>query len=149
MRWDEVKEIAPLYVIGALDEKLARDLESSLHSATLDERRVVARWRDVAALLPHALRLETPPERLKEQLLKRIVEEAQQTPIEIAVEESIFKGIAEQDDKKVLPFIQPRRAESRAGLWVLTAAAALFAFTAGYLFIQNTKLDHKLDALAH
>ncbi|MBO0858906.1 MAG: anti-sigma factor [Chloracidobacterium sp.] len=128
---------------------MARDLESSLHSASPDERRVVTRWRDVAALLPQALPLETPPERLRERLLSRIAEETQQTLTEIAVEESTSKGIAEHDEKKVLPFTQSRRVESRTALWMLTAATALIAFTAGYLFVQNTKLSHKLDALAH
>jgi anti-sigma-K factor RskA len=88
MTWDEEKEIAPLYVIGALDEKTAHDVEAVLNSATSEQQRVVARWRDVATLLPQALPLQTPPDNLRERLLNRIAEESQQTPIEIAVEES-------------------------------------------------------------
>jgi anti-sigma-K factor RskA len=148
MTWDEVKEIAPLYVIGALDEKTAHEVEASLHSATPEQQRAVARWRDMAALLPQALPLQTPPDYLRERLLNRIVEEIQQTPIEIAVEESTLKGMSELGEKKVLPFVQPRRAESRTARWLLIAATMLLAFTAGYLFKQKADLARERYALA-
>jgi anti-sigma-K factor RskA len=148
MTWDEVKELAPLYVIGALDEKSARDLEASLHSATPEQLRIIARWRDVAALLPQALPLQTPPNYIKERLLNGIAEEAQKTPIEIAVEESVMAEMAGWDEKKVLPFIQPRRAESRTARWMLIAATALLAFTSAYLFTQNAKLARERDNLS-
>jgi anti-sigma-K factor RskA len=148
MRWDEVKEIAPLYVIGGLDDRTARDLESSLDNATPEQQRVIAQWRDVANLLPHALPLQTPPAHLRERLLNRIVAGAQETPIEIPAEESTLEEIPESADSKILPFIRPRRAESRTARWMLIAATALFAFSAVYLFIKNTKLAHELGALA-
>ena len=148
MTWDEVKELAPLYVIGALDEKTTRDLEASLHVATPEQRRVVAKWLDVAALLPQALPLQTPPDHVKERVLTRVAEEAQKTPIEIAVEESTMKEVAERAEKKVLPFVQPRRAESRTARWILIAATALLAFTSAYLFNQNTKLARERDHMA-
>jgi anti-sigma-K factor RskA len=148
MMWDEVKELAPLYVIGALDEKTTRDLEASLHVATQEQRRVVAKWLDVAALLPQALPLQTPPDHVKERVLTRIAEEAQKTPIEIAVEESTMKEVADRAEKKVLPFVQPRRAESRTARWILIAATALLAFTSAYLFNQNTKLARERDHMA-
>jgi anti-sigma-K factor RskA len=148
MTWDEVKELAPLYVIGALDEKTTRDLEASLHVATPEQRRVVAKWLDVAALLPQALPLQTPPDYVKERVLTRVAEEAQKTPIEIAVEESTMKEVAERAEKKVLPFVQPRRAESRTARWILIAATALLAFTSAYLFKQNTKLARERDHMA-
>jgi anti-sigma-K factor RskA len=147
MTWDEVKEIAPLYVIGALDEKTAHEVEASLHSATPEQQRDIARWRDVAALLPQALPLQTPPDHIKDRLLNRIAEEAQQTPIEIAVEESTLKEMAERGEKKVLPFVQPRRAESRIARWILIAATALLAFNSAYLFRQNANLARELDNL--
>src|SRR5262245_9493367 len=103
MKWDNINEIAPLYVIGALDEKTAHDLEASLHSATPEQQVVVTQWREVAALLPQALPLQTPPDHVKARLLNRIVEEAQQTPIESAVEESTSKEMAERAEKKVSP----------------------------------------------
>ena len=148
MTWDEVKELAPLYVIGALDEKTAHDLEASLDGATSEQRRVVARWLDVAALLPQALSFQTPPDHIKERVVNRIAEEAQKTPIEIAVEESTLKEMAERAENKVLPFAQTRRAESRAARWVLIAATALLAFTSAYFFKQNAKLARENDYLS-
>ena len=148
MTWDEVKELAPLYVIGALDDKTSHDLEASLHGATPEQRRVVARWLDVAALLPQALPLQTPPDHVKERLLNHIAEEAQQTPIEIALEESTLKETAERAENKVLPFVQPRRAESRAARWILIAATAMLAFTSAYLLTQNANLARERDHFA-
>jgi len=149
MTWDEVKEIAPLYVIGALDEKTAHDLEASLDGASAEQRRVVARWLDVAALLPQALPLQTPPDHIKDRVLNRIAEEAQKTPIEIAVEESTLKEMAERAENNVLPFVQTHRAESRTARWMLIAATALLAFTSAYLFKQNAKLARERDYLSH
>ena len=148
MEWKKAKAIAPLYVIGALDQKTAHDVEAALDSATPEQQRVFARWRDVAALLPQALPLQTPPDYLRERLLNRIAEETQQTLIEIAVEESTMKEIAERDEKKVLPVVQPRRGESRTARWLLLAATALLAFTSAYLFTQSAKLARERDDLS-
>jgi anti-sigma-K factor RskA len=148
MTWKKIKAIAPLYVIGALDEKTAHDVEAALHSATPEQQRVFARWRDVAVLLPQALPLQTPPDYLRERLLNRIAEETRQTPIEIAVEESTLKETAERDEKKVLPFVQTRRAESKTARWLLIAATALLAFTSTYLFTQRAKLARERDNLS-
>jgi anti-sigma-K factor RskA len=148
MKWNKVRAIAHLYVIGALDEKTAHDVEAALHNATPEQQRVIARWRDVAALLPQALPLQTPPNYLRERLLNRIAEETQQTPIKIAVEESTLKEMAERAEKKVLPFVQPRRAESRTARWLLIAATALLAFTSTYLYKQNANLAHERDHIA-
>jgi anti-sigma-K factor RskA len=148
MKWNKVKEVAPLYVIGALDEKAAQEVEASLHSATTEQQRVIARWRDVATSLPQALSLQSPPDHVRERLLNRIAEETQQTPIEIAVEESTSEGLAGRAEEKVLSFAQPRRAESRPARWLLIAATALLAFTAGYLFKQNSDLARERDNVA-
>jgi hypothetical protein len=147
MKWNKIKEIAPLYVIDALDEKTAHDVELSLYSATPEQQGVIARWRDVAALLPQSLQLQTPPDHLRERLLNRIAEETQQAPVEMAVEEATLKEMADRDEKNVLPFFQPRRAESRAVRWLLIAAMALLAFTSAYLFTQNAKLARERDNL--
>jgi hypothetical protein len=98
--------------------------------------------------LPQALPLQTPLDHVKERVLTRVSEEAQKTPIEIAVEESTMKEVAERAEKKVLPFVQPRRAESRTARWILIAATALLAFTSAYLFKQNTKLARERDHMA-
>jgi anti-sigma-K factor RskA len=147
MTWDEVKEMAPLYVIGALDEKTAYDVETALNSATPEQQRVVARWREVAALLPQALSFQTPPENLRDRLLNRIAEESQQTPIEIAVEESSLKEMAELGEKKVLAFSQPRRVESKTARWVLIAATVLLTVTSGYFYKQKADLARERDDL--
>jgi anti-sigma-K factor RskA len=148
MTWDEVKELAPLYVIGALDERTAHDFEASLNGVTSEQRRVVARWLDVAALLPQALPLQTPRDYIKELVVNRIAEEAQKTPIEIAVEESTLKEMAERAEKNVLPFGETRRAGSRTARWILIAATALLAFTTAYFFKQNAKLARENDYLS-
>src|SRR5262249_6116439 len=88
MTWDEVKELAPLYVIGALDDETAHAVEGSLNGATPEQQRIVAQWHDVAALLPQALPIQSPPTNLKERLLSRIADEGQMAPIEIGVGES-------------------------------------------------------------
>src|SRR5262249_58021700 len=123
-------------------------LEPSYTTATPEHRRVVARWLDVAALVPQALPIQIPPDYLKERLLNRIAEEAQKTPIEIAVEEATLEKTAERTEKKVLPFVQPRRAESRTARWMLIAATALLALTSAYLVKQNIKLTRERDDLS-
>jgi anti-sigma-K factor RskA len=148
MIWKKVKAIAPLYVIGALDEKTAQEVEASLDSATPQQHHTIARWRDVATLLPQALPLQTPPDYVRERLISRIAEESQQTPIEIAVEESTSREMAEQGEIKILPFVKSRRAESNTVRWMLIAASVLLAIGFGYLFKRNADLAHKLDALA-
>ena len=148
MKWNKLKKIAPLYVIGALDEKTAEEVEASLHSATTEQQRVIARWRDVATSLPQALPLQFPPDHVRERLLNRIAEETQQTPIEIAVEESTSEGLAGRAEEKVLSLVQPRHAESRPARWLLIAATALLTFTAGYLFKQNSDLARERDNVA-
>src|SRR5262245_44283200 len=108
MNWDEVKELAPLYVIGALDAEAARAVEASLRSATPEQRRDISQWFDVAALLPQALPVQTPPTGLRARLLSRIASEPQEPPVEIAVGEPPIEALAqepaEQAEKKVLPF---------------------------------------------
>lgn len=148
MNWDEVKELAPLYVIGALDDKTAHEFESSLLGATEEQQGVIARWRDVATFLPQALALQTPEPGLKDKLLSRIAGEIQQTPLEVSAEESALEEKAEQSDRKVLPFIQPRQVESKTVRWMLIAATALLAFGCGYLFKQNSELARERDDLS-
>jgi len=64
------------------------------------------------------------------------------------VEESTSEGLAGRAEEKVLSFVQPRRAELRPAHWLLIAATALLAFTAGYLFKQNSDLARERDKVA-
>ncbi|MGH9937158.1 MAG: anti-sigma factor [Blastocatellia bacterium] len=148
MTWDEVKELAPLYVIGALDDETTRAIEVSLRDASPEQQRIVAQWHDVAALLPQALPFQTPPDYLKERLLSRIADEARKTPIEIAVEESALEEASKQAEKKVLPFAPARRFDSNTTRWLLIAATALLFFTSAYLFGQNAKLTREREEIS-
>jgi anti-sigma-K factor RskA len=173
MTWEEVKELAPLYVIGALDEETTRAVEASLRDASPDQQRVVAQWHDVAALLPQALPLQTPPAYLKERLFNRIAAESWEAPaeieidaitesaeswkplVEITVEKPVVAEGADEaqvdEAAKVLPFSLPKRVErveSRAQRWLLIAATALLAFTSAYLFGQNAKLARERNEIS-
>jgi anti-sigma-K factor RskA len=147
MNWDEIKELAPLYVIGALDDESSSAVESSLRDATPEQQQEIAQWYEVAALLPQALPDQAPPEGLKDRLLARIAGEAQETPIEIAVKQSVVEELADRAEQKILPFA-PRRSESKTARWLLIAATALLAFTSTYLFRQNAKLAREREEIA-
>jgi anti-sigma-K factor RskA len=153
MNWDEVKELAPLYAIGVLDAETARAVEASLLDASPEQRRDISEWREVAALLPQALPLTSPPEGLKQRLFERIAVEAQETPIETAIAESIQEDSA-QAEKKVLPFAPARRAGLKIPRWSLAAATILLTFTCAYLLwqnvhlkLENSKVSGELSAL--
>ncbi|MGE0129934.1 MAG: anti-sigma factor [Blastocatellales bacterium] len=144
MDWDEVKELAPLYAIGALDEETARAVEMSLRNATPEQQRDIAEWRDVAALLPQALPQQPPPDYLKKNLLDRVTDEPQETIAEIAIAESA----AAQSEQKVLPFAPSRRVRLQIPRWSLAAATILMTFTCSYLLWQNINLNLKNSAMA-
>lgn len=153
MRWDEVKELAPLYAIGALDAETARGVEASLLDATPEQRRDIDQWREMAALLPQALPQKSPPESLKRRLFDCIAVEAQETPIETAIAEAIQKN-SEQAEKKALPFAPLRQAGLKIPRWSLAAATILLTFTCAYLLwqnihlkLENLKMDGDLSAL--
>jgi hypothetical protein len=56
--------------------------------------------------------------------------------------------LAGRAEEKGLSFGQPRRAKSRPARWLLIAATALLAFTAGYLFKQNSDLARERHNIA-
>ncbi len=177
MNWDEVKELAPLYVIGALDAKTASAVEESLREAPDDLQREIAQWHEVAALLPQSLPLQTPPSYLKDRLMSRIASELNGGKIDLAVEASGVKeadaswkvpfepveietgesSIKEKEEieeipgraeKKVLPFVRPRWADTRSPRWLLIAATALLAFTSAYLYGQNAELARERQQIS-
>jgi anti-sigma-K factor RskA len=144
MNWDEVRELAPLYALGALDAETARAVEASLRAASAEQRREIAEWREIVALLPQSLPGVSPPAHLKERLLLRIADQAQETPIETAIAESA----TEQTESKVLPFSPWRRAESRTTRWLLVAATILLALTNAYLLWRNVSLLRDREAIS-
>jgi anti-sigma-K factor RskA len=119
-----------------------------LRVATPEQQREIARWYEVAAMLPQSLPDQDPPADLKNRLLARIANEAQETPIEIAVKKSVVEQLADREEQKILPFAPTRRPQSRTAQWLLIAATALLAFTSTYLFTQNAKLAREREQLA-
>ncbi len=144
MKWDEVKEVAPLYALGALEAETAAAVEASLRNASPDQQREIAEWREIVALLPQALNQPAPPDHLKERLLSRLNDESQETPLETAIAESA----AEQTDDKVLIFTPARRSETKVARWLPLAAAVLLALTSAYLLWQNSRLERERDQIS-
>jgi len=141
MKWDEVKEVAPL---GALDAETTGAVEALLRQASPEQQREIAEWREIVALLPQALTQPAPPDHLKERLLSRLADQSQETPLETAVAESA----AEQTEDKVLIFTPARRSETKAARWLPLAAAILLALTSAYLLWQNSRLARERDQIS-
>jgi anti-sigma-K factor RskA len=134
MTWDEVKELAPFYAVGALDLKTAKAVEDFLRDATLQQKNEFAEWSDVAALLPVALPQTEVPSHLKGLLLKRIVANE-------------FTGLSSHSAStaKVLPFQPKRRSTAQTPRWLLLAATVALAFTSAFLVWQNSRLSGQLS----
>jgi anti-sigma-K factor RskA len=145
MNWDEVRELAPLFVIGALDADTAREVESSLRNATPEQQRDLAEWREVTALLPYALPQPAPPSTLRERLLDSIGSDSQESPIETAISESAQERV----DRKLLKFPPARQTEPRASRWLLIAAVALLTSSTAYLLWQNVTLARDRDRISN
>ena len=126
MTSEEARERISAYAIGALDPEEARAVEEYLRTASPEEQREWAAWRETAAMLPLALPEVAPPPALREDLLKRIAP-AQAT---------------------VLPFAAPRRPASTMRQGLLLAASLLLACASAVLFWQNTRLLRERDQLA-
>lgn len=157
MTWEEVKELGPLYAIGALDVKTSRDVDEFLSQATPDQNREIAEWREVAASIPLALPGATPPAQLKDRLLSRIAVE----PKLIVPNHSVNPGEATpQVDKiitksavepaaRIIPFAKPApRQESTAVRWLLMAATVLLALTSGFFFWRQQQAINERNELA-
>ncbi len=152
MTWDEVKELGPLYAVGALDEQTARAVEDYLRGATPEQQREIAGWVEVAALIPLGLSAPSVPENLRDRLLKRIGAEPQTTQpandegrIKPRVESTV---VTPDSSAKVLPFAPPQRTESPTTRWLLMAATVLLTFASGYLLWQNMKINQENRELA-
>jgi anti-sigma-K factor RskA len=152
MTWDEIKELGPLYALGAVDEDTARTIEEFLHEATPEQQLEISELREVAALLPLALPLPNVPEIIRDRLFVRISGEAATTP-EVADDtqtELTTEGSREpyQESAKVLAFTQAPRRESSGTKWLLLAATVLLTFTSGYLLWRNYQLHNEYNRLA-
>jgi Anti-sigma-K factor rskA len=153
MTWDEIKELGPLYALGAVDEDTARGIEDFLLKATPEQQHEIIELREVAALLPLALPLPTVPEIIKDRLFVRIAAEAQPASVESDETQAEIQtdGSTEayEESAKVLAFTHaaPRR-EASATRWLLLAATVLLTFTSGYLLWRNYQLHNENRQLA-
>jgi len=136
MTWDEVRELAPLYAIGALDLKTWQAVEAFLRDATPQQKSEFTGWTEVAALLPAALPQREVPPHLKSFLLRRI-----------AANE--FTGVPSPPDSvaRILPFQSNRRPAMQPSRWLLLAATIALAFTSAFLAWQNLRLAGRLSDL--
>lgn len=134
MTWDEVKELGPLYAIGALDAETKQHVAEFLRDAPPAQQREFAAWAEVAALLPQALPQTAPPLERREQLLGRIAATAQETVIDEPL-------------NNVLPFTPARLKETRIPRWLLAAATIALTFASSYLLWQNLKLASERNNL--
>jgi anti-sigma-K factor RskA len=134
MTWDEVKELGPLYALGALDAETAQKVEVFLRQATKDQQSEITEWREVAALLPMSLPQTQAPSFLRERLLTRLAGEG-------ALSNSFQHG----SSAKVLQFQPQPRAPKQASRSLAMAAAIVLAFTTAFLAWKNSTLSSRVN----
>ena len=134
MTWEEVKELGPLYALGALDAETAQKVEDFLRHATREQRSEFTEWREVAAILPMALPQAVIPSVLRERLLARI-----------AVEGAPPFSLQPGSSAKVLQFQPQPRIRKQASQWLAIAAAILLSLTSAFLAWRNSRLSGQLD----
>jgi anti-sigma-K factor RskA len=143
MTRDEVKELFPLYAIGALDADELRAVEAHLQAASRDEKAELAEWRDVVAALPLSLPEVAPPAHLRARLLDCIGEQ-EETLARIAQD-----ARAVQPTAKILPFTRLRKPiATPRQQWLLMAASILLALASVFLFWRNLRLGQERDRIA-
>jgi hypothetical protein len=151
MTWDEIKELGPLYALGAVDEDTARGIEDFLLEATPEQQHEISDLREVAALLPLALPLPTVPEIIKDRLFIRISAEAQSAPADSDETQAEIQTDSStepyEESAKVLAFTHAPRREASATRWLLLAATVLLTLTSGYLLWLNYQLHHENSQL--
>jgi Anti-sigma-K factor rskA len=152
MTWDEIKELGPLYALGAVDEDTARGIEDFLLEATPEQQHEISELREVAALLPLALPLPNVPEIIRDRLFVRISADTQSAPVDSDETQAELQtdGSAEpyEESAKVLAFTHAPRREASATRWLLLAATVLLTFTSGYLLWRNYHLQNENSQLA-
>jgi Anti-sigma-K factor rskA len=152
MTWDEIKELGPLYALGAVDQDTARGIEDFLQEATPEQQHEISELREVAALLPLALPLPVVPEIIRDRLFVRISAEAQSAPVGTDETQSELQtdGSTEpyEESAKVLAFTHAPRREVSTTRWLLLAATVLLTLTSGYLLWRNYQLRNENRLLA-
>jgi Anti-sigma-K factor rskA len=152
MTWDEIKELGPLYALGAVDEDTASGIEDFLLEATPEQQHEISELREVAALLPLALPLPNVPEIIRDRLFVRISAEAQSASVDSDETQAALQtdGSTEpyEESAKVLAFTHAPRREASATRWLLLAATVLLTFTSGYLLWRNYHLQNENSQLA-
>jgi Anti-sigma-K factor rskA len=152
MTWDEIKELGPLYALGAVDEDTASGIDDFLLEATPEQQHEISELREVAALLPLALPLPNVPEIIRDRLFVRISAEAQSASVDSDETQAELQtdGSTEpyEESAKVLAFTHAPRREASATRWLLLAATVLLTFTSGYLLWRNYHLQNENSQLA-
>lgn len=138
MTWDEVKELGPLYAVGAVDEVTARAVEDFLRRATPEQQSEFAEWQNIASLLPLSLPQSEVPAHVKADLMARIAAEKNTAVSERKVTTYSSTG-------KALPFQPKQRAARPVRRWLLMAATVALAFSSGFLAWQNYKIAAQLS----
>lgn len=125
----ELRDLAPAYVLGALDPAEVREFEAALVGSP-ELQREVASYRELAALL--ALRDSVaPPASLRAQVLDRVRQERSTQPAA---------------GSSVVPLSAGRRQPRWLGLAPWVGLAASLALAAG-LGLQVQRLEHSVGAL--
>src|SRR5262245_6378628 len=141
MTWDEVKELGPVYAIGGLDDETSRTIEEYLRDATPEQQSEILLWQEVAATLPFALHLTTPPAYLRERLLETIAADVAARSDELVADvEAIGTDEfipVEDEPSNVVTFTPAVRPEPSLLRWLPIAATILLAISSGYLLWQN------------
>lgn len=130
MTWDEVKELGPLYAIGALDAEAVQAIEDFLRLATVEQQREFSEWSEVAALLPLSLPQLAPSSGIKNDLMARIANQQE--------------SAKEPSTAKVLPFKPKQSVPRQIPGWLRMAATIALAFSSVYLAWQNYKISGQL-----
>ena len=126
----------PAYAIGALDLEEERAVKELLSHASPEQQAAVATWSEMAALLPAALPIPSPAERIRQQLLA------------VTAPERVPTTSPEASGGNVLPFAARSRAATVLRRWTLLAASLLLALASLYLLRQNNHLTSERDRLA-
>lgn len=160
MKWDEVKELAPLYALGALDKDSIRQIENFLRTATSEQRREVMSWQEVSSVLPDSLPSIPAPAHIRSILIDRIKKEPhlaslndanhlQDIDAELRYSESPDLNVANNSSTtNVLKFEQKREAQIERRFsfnWMLAAASILMMLSTGYLYVANIRLKSEIQ----